>query len=216
MEDLWDIVACAVRGADRAAVEAGSSRGDKGVSTDTLAAMNVAAAVAAAAASDRHRGERGAVYEGDEDSDGTRSDWDMDEGNSSRKSCLAQGHVLMRQAVMAEQGTTLSDWEDLEPEGDQRRFLWSSADTVGPEDCNLGNGEELVLVRPKRRFFRYAAVSATIDHRRAIDTYYAHSLDLGKSFAVFFCLPVPTYFGDPLIPPTAEKLLARIQTAAMF
>ena len=157
------MVACAVSGANRAAAEASGSRDYSGACTDTLAAMNVAAAAAAAAASDRQRGEGGAVDERDEYSGGTRGDWDMDEGNSGRRTCLPHGHVLMRQAVVPDQWTTASCCQNLEPVGDEIRFLWFSQGTVGHKYCNLENGEKLLLVRPKRLLFRYAAVHATIN-----------------------------------------------------
>lgn len=144
------MVACAVSGANRAAAEAGGRGGGNETSTDTVAAMNVAAAAAAAAASDRQRGECGAVDEGDEDNGSTNSDCDVDDDNSSRRACLPQGHVLMRQAVMADQCPGNDQHSCLEPEGFETRFLWFSGDTVGQTDCNLGDGEELLLVRPKR------------------------------------------------------------------
>lgn len=157
------MVACAVGGADRAAAKASGNRGYDGACTDTLAAMNVTAAAAAAAASDRQRGEGDTMDERDEYSGGTRGDWDMDEGNSSRKTCLPHGHVLMRQAVVPDEWTTTSCCQILEPVGYQKRFLWFSGDTIGHKHCKLENGENLLLVRPKRLVFRYAAVHATID-----------------------------------------------------
>lgn len=133
VEDLWDIVVCAVSGADRAAANAGCrGSGDKGASADVLAVMNGAAAAAAAAASDRQRGEEGGENSGGSD----RDDRDTNGGNSNSRICLPQGHILMSQGVVADE-----DCQDLEPEGDQSRFLWFSADTVGPEDCDLRNGE---------------------------------------------------------------------------
>lgn len=144
------MVACAVSGATRAAAEAGGRGGDNGTSTDTLTAMNMAAAAAAAAASDRQRGEGDAMDAGDEDSGSTRSDCDVDDGNSSRKACLPQGHVLMRQAVMADQCPDNDHYSCLNPEDFESRFLWFSGNTIGQTDCNLRDGEELLLVRPKR------------------------------------------------------------------
>lgn len=163
VEELRYMVERAVLGAHVAAPQISGSSGDTGASADTLAAMNVAAQAAVEAASDSLRGEGGALNEGDEDSGG--GDWEVDVSSSYLEACRQQGSVLMRQAVAADQGTKPNPryCQDLEPNNVQGRFLGFSGDTVGPEGCDLRNGEELILVRPKRLVFRHSAASATID-----------------------------------------------------
>lgn len=171
VRDFWRVVASAAAAAaatTSAAVQPGKGSGhlNAKVSKDDVVAAASAAAAAAAVSS------------------GPEGDNDEDEGAGGRAEgsanndefVLPHGQVLMRQQTRAGMAASARSTQSLLLSGDGAEgFLYFPDDVLGGSGCRLEDGEELILVRCRKRcgvvlgalacklaFFRCVAVSSFI------------------------------------------------------